>query len=85
VQDGLGIVGVRNELAQTHDVTALLYKVLNVVVSALVSQLSHLDTFRGELFIQIEQVETRWGQVLHTGKENSSLQLGHRCFKLWGD
>jgi len=61
VQDGLRIVGVRNELAQTHDVSALLHKVLDVVVSALVSQLGHLDAFRGELFIQIKQVETRWG------------------------
>jgi hypothetical protein len=82
MQHGLGIVRVANRLAHTHDIAALLYKVLNVVVSTLIGKLGQFDTLACKLFVKVIKVQARGRQVLHAWQEHSSLQLRHGCFEL---
>lgn len=82
VENGLGIVGVADILADTKNVTALLDVVLKVFVVAFISELRHFNLFSSELFIEIVQVEAWWGQVFDTREKDRSLQLRHWGFKL---
>ena len=85
MQHCLGVIGIANRLAHTHDIAALLYEVLDVVVSALIRKLRQFYTLACELFIKVVKVQARWRQILHTRQEHSSLQLGHGCFELRWD
>ena len=85
MQHGLGVVGIVNQLAHPHDVAALLDKVLDVVVSALIRKLRQFYTLACELLVKVVKVQARWRQILHARQEHSSLQLGHGCFELRWD
>ena len=82
VQDGLRVVWVLYVLGDTKDVAALADIVFYIFVGALVRELSHFDFFRGELFIEIKEVEGGRRQVFDAGKKNSCLQLRHGSLKL---
>ena len=85
VQDGLGVVWILHVLRDTQNVTTLADVVLDIFVIAFVGELSHFDLFGGKLFVEVEQVEARRGQIFDTGQKDSSLQLRHGCFKLRWD
>jgi hypothetical protein len=85
MQHCLGVIGIANRLAHTHDIAALLYEVLDVVVSALIRKLRQFYTLACELLVKVVKVQARWRQILHARQEHSSLQLGHGCFKLRWD
>ena len=82
MQHGLGVVGIVNRLAYPHDVAALLDKVLDVVVSALICELGQFDPLTCKLFVKVIQVQARRWQILHALQEYCSLQLRHGCFEL---
>ena len=82
MQDCLRVVRARHKLAQPHDVAALLHKVFNIIIRALVGQLGHLDALTSKLLIQIKQIQTRWRQILHAWQEHGRLQLGHGRLEL---
>ena len=83
VQDGLGVVWILHVLRDTQNVTTLADVVLDIFVIAFVGELSHFDLFGGKLFVEVEQVEARRGQIFDTGQKDSGLQLRHGRFKLW--
>jgi hypothetical protein len=56
VQNCLWIIWLGNKLAETHNIAALLYEVLEVVIAAFVCQLSHLDALRSKLFVKVKEV-----------------------------
>lgn len=85
VKDGLGIVRVVDLAAHAEDVTALLDVVFYVIVSALVSELSHFYLFACELLIEIVQIKRRRRQLLQAGREYGSLKCGHRRLELRRD
>ena len=82
VQDLLRVVGVAHLRSHSQDVPALLNVVLYIVVSAFVGQLSHFYFLRSELLVQVEQVQTRRGQFLQSGREHSGLERGHGSLEL---
>lgn len=85
MEDSLGVIRVAYLRTHTHDVAALLHKVLNVIISTLVRQLGHLNLFTCKLLIQVEKVQSRWRQVLHARQEYGCLQLGHGGLELGRD
>ena len=72
MQHCLRVVGIANRLAYTHDVATLLYKVLNVVVSALIGKLGQFNTLACKLFVKVIKVQARWRKILHAWQEHSS-------------
>lgn len=82
MQHCLGVIGIANRLAHTHDIAALLYEVLDVVVSALICELGQFDPLTCKLFVKVIQVQARRWQILHAWQEYCSLQLRHGCFEL---
>ena len=85
MKDGLGIVRVVDLAAHAEDVTALLDVVLDVIVSALVSELGHFYLFACELLIEVVKIERRRRQLLQTRREYGSLKGGHRRLELGRD
>ena len=83
VQDGLGVVWILHVLRDTQNVTTLADVVLDIFIIAFVGELSHFNLFGGKLFVEVEQVEARRGQIFDTGQKDSGLQLRHWRFKLW--
>ena len=83
VQDGLGVVWILHILRDTQYITTLADVVLDIFIIAFVGELSHFNLFGGKLFVEVEQVEARRGQIFDTGQKDSGLQLRHGRFKLW--
>ena len=83
VQDGLGVIWILNVLRDTQYITTLADVVLDIFIIAFVGELSHFNLFGGKLFVEVEQVEARRGQIFDTGQKDSGLQLRHGRFKLW--
>ena len=82
MQDCLRIIGVFDLRTYTQDIPALPHIVIDIVVRALVRELRHLDLFRSELLIQVEQVQARRRKVLDAGQKDSRLKLRHRRLEL---
>ena len=73
VQDGLGVVWILHILRDTQNVTTLADVVLDIFIIAFVGELSHFNLFGGKLFVEVEQVEARRGQIFDTGQKDSGL------------
>lgn len=69
-------------LADTKYVSTLSDVLLDVVVRALVRELSQSDLLARELLIQIVLFETGWGKILHGWWKNGSLEGWHGSLEL---
>jgi len=63
MEDGLGVIRVLNVLGDAENISAFANVVLDILIVALVSELGHLDFFRGKLFVEIEEVKGRGRQI----------------------
>ena len=84
VHNCFGVVGV-GLLGHAQNVATLLDVILDVVVAALVSELSHLDLLSGELLVEVEEIQAGRRQLLQARREYRSLQGRHRRLELRRD
>ena len=82
MENSFGVVRVVNLSRDAKDISALPGVVLDVVISALICKLSEFGFLRGELLVEVEQVQSWRRQVFDAGKKYSSLKIRHWSFKL---
>ena len=56
-ENRFGVIWVADKLGNPQDVSTLSYVVLNLLIGALICELGHFYTFRGELLIEVVEVK----------------------------
>lgn len=73
MQDRFRVVGVRDVAADSKDISTFFNVVLEIVVGTLISELGHFNLFRGELFIEVVQVQAGRGKVFDAREKDCGL------------
>lgn len=73
MQDCLWVVRVRNVAADSKDVSAFFYVVLEVIIGTLVRKLRHFYLFRGKLFVEIVKIKAGRREVFDAGEKDGGL------------
>jgi len=73
VEDCFGVVGVLDCLGYTQNVATFADIILDIFVGAFIRELGHFYLFRCKLFVKVEEIERRRGQVFDAGEKDRGL------------